>query len=657
VGARLVLARPGGHQESAYLAKLIAREGITTVHFVPSMLQIFLGEPGLVRCRSLRRVIASGEALPFDLKERFFTRLGAELHNLYGPTEAAVEVTAWACKPEDEGPLVPIGRPIANVRVHVLDRNLRPVPVGVPGELFLGGVQLARGYLRRPELTAERFVPDPFAGPGERLYRTGDLVKRFSDGTVVYLDRIDHQVKLRGFRIELGEIEAALASHPGVREAVVAVREIGSGDRRLVAYVVAAERPGPEVGELRELLRGRLPDYMVPSSFVLLESLPLTPNGKVDRKALPAPELDRPGLQGNYVAPRTPTEETLAQSWAEVLALAPIGVTDNFFDLGGHSLLALHVIDHIRTQFGLELSLGAMFRSSTVEKMAALVDGQTTASASPLILLGGRGSDRPPFFCVHGVGGNVFRFVQLARSSRRPFYGIQGWSDLHDIRHLETVPGMAERYMAEIRKVQPRGPYFLGGVCVGCMVAFEMARRFEEEGEPVAFVGIFDTTSSNLPPGVLDTFSFEIGISNELGIPIAVEEMRKLPREEHLEYVIQEGKRQAILPAGFSLADARRYLEVFRFNLSAFLRYNPSPSEVRATLFATASDDTSGDRTWGWGSLALEGVDVVDIPGDNASMLRPPHVEVFAARLADSLDAAEARSLERVRSGAPQTVG
>jgi len=482
-------------------------------------------------------------------------------------------------------------------------------------------------------------------------------VRRLADGTLVYLHRIDHQIKLRGLRIELGEIERALARHPGVREAVVMLREERAGDPRLVAYAVPAGEPAPEAGALREHLRSLLPDYMVPSSFVLLDALPLTPNGKVDRKVLPAPDQGRSALSTDLLAPRTATEETLARIWAGVLGLDRVGVTDNFFDLGGHSLLALHVITHIRTHFGLDLPLGTMFRNSTVEKMASLIDGEVTTSSSPLVLLGGGSSTRTPLFCIHGVGGNVFRFVQLARPSRRPFYGIQGWSDLQDIAYLGSIEGMADRYRAEIRKIQPHGPYFLGGVCLGCMVAFEMARRFEAEGEPVAFLGLFDTSSSNLPPEVLDTFSFEAGIANELGIAIDPQVMGALPRQEQLGYVLEEGRRQGVLPAGFTLADAHRYIEIFRLNLSAFLRYNPPPSDLRPTLFATASDDTPGDPTFGWGALAYRGVEVIDIPGDNASMLRPPHVEVFAERLTAATDAAESRALSELGVGARQGDG
>ncbi|HJX29310.1 MAG TPA: amino acid adenylation domain-containing protein, partial [Thermoanaerobaculia bacterium] len=340
-GARLVFARPEGHRDPAYLAGLIAREGITTLHFVPSMLQAFLEAPGLDQpgghpgtLQSVRRVMASGEALPPDLVRRFFARFGhAELHNLYGPTEASVDVSFWPAVPEPPRSVVPIGRPIANLRLHVVDRELRPQPIGVPGELLLGGIGLARGYLGRPELTAASFVPDAFGEePGGRLYRTGDLTRLLPDGNVEYLGRIDHQVKIRGFRIELGEIEAVLASHPSVRECVVLAREDTPGLRLLVAYLVGAAAgagatppdAAAEIAALRAFLGQRLPDYMVPAAFVVLDALPLSPNGKVDRKALPAPD-SRPELAQAFVAPRDEVEEKLASIWAEVLRLERVG--------------------------------------------------------------------------------------------------------------------------------------------------------------------------------------------------------------------------------------------------------------------------------------------------------------------------------------------
>ncbi|MFF7457090.1 amino acid adenylation domain-containing protein [Kitasatospora sp. NPDC008115] len=371
-GATLVLARPGGHRDPGYLARTIKAERITTVHFVPSMLQLFLREP-VEECVGLRRVVCSGEALPRDLQDRFLARCGARLYNLYGPTEAAVDVTHWTCRPDgDPGRPVPIGRPIANTRVHVLDAALRPVPVGVPGELHIGGRGLARGYLNRPELTAERFVPDPFGpDPAARLYRTGDLARFREDGAVEFLGRLDHQVKLRGLRIEPGEIEAALTAHPGVREAVVTARKRRAGDVRLVAHLTAAggiEPPGP--AELAAHLRERLPEYMVPAAFAVLEALPLTPSGKVDRAALPEPDDGRPQA-APFTAPGTGLERTLAGLWRKVLGIERVGAHDNFFDLGGHSLLMAELRSLLAADTGHRVSMVELFQHPTVASLAA----------------------------------------------------------------------------------------------------------------------------------------------------------------------------------------------------------------------------------------------------------------------------------------------
>ncbi|HEX7183172.1 MAG TPA: amino acid adenylation domain-containing protein, partial [Thermoanaerobaculia bacterium] len=367
-GARLVMAIPGGHQDPAYLIRTIAEESITTLHFVPSMLQALLEEPGLEALTSLRRVIASGEALPPALVERFFAKLpaGVELHNLYGPTEAAIDVTAWPCVPGKPGTSIPIGRPVSNTRIHLLDRDLNPVPQGVPGELHIGGVQVGRGYFGRPDLTAERFVPDTLGEPGSRFYKTGDLARWRSDGTVEYLGRSDYQIKIRGLRIELGEIEAALMTHPGVRESVVLVREDAPGDRRLVAYVIPATQKELSPPELREHLQDRVMEYMVPAAFVILEALPLSPNGKVDRKALPAPEWN---AEGAFVAPRNPTEEALAGIWAELLRVERVGVEDNFFALGGDSMKAVRLVSRINSRLAGDLRVQDIFKHQSITSL------------------------------------------------------------------------------------------------------------------------------------------------------------------------------------------------------------------------------------------------------------------------------------------------
>ena len=370
-GAQLVVARPEGHRDPAYLADLIVEAGITTLHFVPSMLRVFLEAVKLPKHVMLRQVFCSGEALTSDLQTMFFAASDAELFNLYGPTEAAVDVTHWTCRRNDPRSFVPIGRPISNIQIHILDQKLRHVPIGIPGELHIGGIGVARGYLNRPELTLERFIKDPFREmTGAQLYKTGDLARLLATGEIEYLGRIDHQVKIRGFRIELGEIESALSEHPGVRDVAVVARGDAPGGKRLIAYLVASS-PAPEISALREHLKQMLPEYMVPSVFVFLEKMPLTISGKIDRKALPAPEQQRPELGDLYVAPRTETEKKLAAIWSQALRVEQVGVNDNFFELGGDSILSIQIISLARRE-GLKLTPKLLFANQTIATLAAV---------------------------------------------------------------------------------------------------------------------------------------------------------------------------------------------------------------------------------------------------------------------------------------------
>ncbi|HEU5227168.1 MAG TPA: amino acid adenylation domain-containing protein [Ktedonobacteraceae bacterium] len=388
-GSCLVVASPDGHRDPAYLIQLIRERHITTLHFVPSMLQNFLEAPGLEYCQSLRRVICSGEALSIETQKRFFSRLSAELHNLYGPTEAAVDVTAWRCESESSRQSVPIGYPIANIQIYLLNKHLQPVPIGASGELHIGGIGLARGYWQRAGLTAERFIPDPFSQlPGARLYKTGDLARFLPDGAIEFQGRIDHQIKVRGFRIELGEIEAALTQHREIRECAVVVREDTPGVKRLIAYIVPGQAgfiPSPIA--LRDYLQQRLPDYMIPALFVPIEQLPLSPSGKLDRRALPPPPPIQPEDNATFTPPGTPIEQTLASIWAEVLGLERVSITDNFFALGGDSILSMQIIARA-ARANIRLTPKQIFRQQTIEALARVADAPTPLQAEQGIVEG-----------------------------------------------------------------------------------------------------------------------------------------------------------------------------------------------------------------------------------------------------------------------------
>jgi amino acid adenylation domain-containing protein len=401
-GATLVMAKPGGHQDSGYLVELIQQQQITTVHFVPSMLEIFLQETGVEECKSLKRVICSGEALSFELQEWFFATFDdVELHNLYGPTEAAIDVTFWQCQREVRSqmqrrstatsvqpeamrcaPVVPIGRPIANTQIYILDRHLQPVPIGIPGELHIGGVGLARGYLNRPDLTEEKFIPNPFSeDPTSKLYKTGDLARYRSDGNIEFLGRIDYQVKIRGLRIELEEIEAVIQQYPGIDRAIVTVNA-----DNLVAHILPnAQCPMPNAQSLREFLQQKLPEYMIPSAFIELKSLPLTSNGKLNRRALKDALGDTQiPKEIAKVLPRNSTEETLVNIWSQVLNLPDIGIYDNFFEVGGHSLRATQAISKIRQSFQLEVPLDLLFTQPTIADFAREIERLQTAATPAL---------------------------------------------------------------------------------------------------------------------------------------------------------------------------------------------------------------------------------------------------------------------------------
>ncbi|MFJ1759828.1 amino acid adenylation domain-containing protein [Amycolatopsis sp. NPDC088138] len=488
-GARLVLAEPGGHKDAAYLRELLVSERVTTAHFVPSMLTLFLAENGVEVCTELRRVVCSGEELPLATAREFTTRLPhCALHNLYGPTEAAIDVTAWHCTPEAlaEVASVPIGAPIRNLRVYVLDRRGNPCPVGVPGELYIAGVGLALGYHNRPELTAEKFVPDPFHSG--RMYRTGDLAHWRPDGTVAFLGRIDHQVKLRGLRIELGEIETALREQDGVRDAVVLVREDTPGDKRLVGYVVG----DAEAGALRTALKLTLPDYMVPPSFVTLAELPLTPNGKLDRKALPAPVASR-DASTELVTPSTPLEVLLADIWRDVLKVDELGVDDDFFDLGGHSMLATQVVARI-AKAGHQAGVMDLFQHRTIRELAAFLDGDRDDSGHLLYELTKPVKQRTlTYVCFPYGGGSAIVYQPLADALPDGYSLYSVAIPGHDVGLTEeAVPfdELVERLADEVLE-RIDGPLAIYGHCgVGNALAVGVARRLEERGRELEVVHI-----------------------------------------------------------------------------------------------------------------------------------------------------------------------
>ncbi|AYZ70446.1 enterobactin synthase subunit F [Stenotrophomonas maltophilia] len=493
-GATLVVAGPDGHRDPTELARLIREHGITTAHFVPSMLDAFLAAPASEGLQ-LRRVFTSGEALDASSRDRFHARVHAELHNLYGPTEAAVDVSYWPASAQDRSRPVPIGFPVWNTRLYVLDARMQPVPVGVAGDLYLGGGQLARGYLGRDDLTAERFLADPFLA-GERIYRTGDVARWRRDGAVEYLGRSDHQVKLRGLRIELGEIEAALRELPGMERVEVLLRQDAPGDARLVAYVPTALA---DAVMLRSHLATRVPDYMVPSAFVGVDHWPVTANGKLDRNALPKP----PQLEVAGLAPRTPLEQELALLFAQALGReAPVAVDADFFSLGGDSLSAVHLLLAIEQRWRCDLGLGALFAQPTVAALAVRIaepPALADHALGPVIALAATDAAGPtPLFVLHPAGGIAWNYRTLARALQpaRPVYGLQ--SPALDARQPlpSSIEAMANDYVQRVVALQPKGPVHLLGWSVGGILAQAMAVRLHEIGREVGELVLLDAYPS-----------------------------------------------------------------------------------------------------------------------------------------------------------------
>ncbi len=630
-GATLVVARPGGHRDSAYLVNLIAEQKITTLHFVPSMLSIFLETAGLERCSSVRQVFASGEALPFDLQQRFFERLTAQLHNLYGPTEAAVDVTYWPCRPNNQQSIVPIGRPIANTQIYILDPQLQPVPIGVPGELHIGGIGLARGYLNRPDLTAEKFIPDPFSDiPGARLYKTGDLARFLVDGNIEYIGRTDFQVKLRGLRIELGEIEAVLGECAGVLQAVVVVREDSPGDKRLVAYLIAA--PGPELDaeNLRRELKNRLPEYMVPSRFVLVDKFPMTTSGKVDRKALPAPPQER-GNKTTMVAPRNETESRLASLFAGVLRLPSVGVTDNFFDLGGHSLLAGRLLAQVNQSMGKKIPLSAMFRGATVESLARLIEQESEVDGDSVVMEIQHGdSNRLPFFAIVPPGEESLGYAMLARhmGNQQTVYKIQGHAPVTRGKRPyspEEMQALTSEYIAAMRSVQPRGPYCVGGLCDGTHIAEQIVLKLEAEGDAVGLFAIFDTW---VLQNSQNRWLWKVYYYGE-----RLREMKKLSFAERLASYkrVAGNKVQNLVGAKPVRTDWQETYWPESFT--------PTRFQAPVILFKRPKQPFYyiNDPEMGWGARSKGGVEIHEVDFHHVEILREPHVRIFGNELGECM--------------------
>jgi len=649
VGATLVMAEPGAHRDPGELLRAVGDERITILQLVPSFLRAVLDEPGVAGCGTLRRLFCGGEAFPADLAARARAATGAEVVNLYGPTEVCIDATAHVFAGE-AGSTVPIGVPVDGVRAHVLHALGAPVPPGVPGELYLGGAQVARGYLGRPGLTAERFVPDPFSPvPGARLYRTGDRVRWLSTGSLEFLGRIDQQVKVRGVRVEPGEVEAALRGHPGVAGCVVVARADAGGDARLVAYVVAPRGCSvPPAAELRAHLRDRLADGMVPSAFVPLDAFPLTPNGKLDTRALPEPGAAAGGEPP--VPPRDALELRLAQLWEAQLGTGAVGVRDDFFASGGHSLAALRLLATVERLTGRRVPMATLLAAPTVEGLArALRAGPGLAAPGPLVPLR-TGGAAPPLFLVHAAGGSAVSYAALARylAAGVPVYalqsrGLEGEAPPHD-----NVEAMAADYLAEIRRVQPSGPYRLGGWSMGGAVAFEIAWMLEASGETVDRILLVDSIApgDGAPPLDPDDPAMVGRFVRHLAPGWAGVDVDDagVTADERLRFAWEAARVADLVPPGLDFERFGWLWTVFRANVAASARYRPKPIVADLLLvlaqdrIASAGTDARGAEAARWQALTRGAVRSATVAGDHFTVVAEPQVRALATLLSDALE-------------------
>jgi amino acid adenylation domain-containing protein len=660
VGAKLVIASREFASDGALLLKLLLDSGATVIQATPITFRLLIeagwkGEPAM-------KVLCGGEALSRELADQILARR-ATLWNMYGPTETTIWSSTIQVEPGD-GP-VPIGQPIDNTQFQILDAAGQLAPIGVAGELHIGGVGLARGYFNRPELTAKKFIPDPFSGdPRARLYKTGDLARYLPDGNIEFLGRIDQQVKIGGFRIEPGEIEAALRQHPAVGQCVVVAREDQAGDKQLLAYVVAAAgQPAVSIGELRRFTATQLPDYMIPNAVIWLNCLPLTPNGKVDRKALPAPELGRASSEAGYIAPRTPIEKALAEIWCKVLGLKQVGVRDNFFDLGGHSFRAMRLIGEVDKSLNQKLFVAVFFQNPTIEGMAKVLQesGQTRSKSrskpsrsSYIVPIRPEGST-PPLLLLHGVGGRILGFHELVRhlEPSQRVYGIEYVISDSESARL-SLEALAAGYIQEIRNVQPKGsPYYLLGYSFGGLLAFEIAQQLIATGHTVGFLGMLDTALMNgvdvqaAPHSLIETTRRRVKALNSLARRVfqGPDRLHNIRDEASEKIGNLTARIRARIYARLS-ALGRPIPKVlehpYAVNWFAASRYQPHFYPGCVTLFRAASGEGAVDEQYGhdlgWKPLAGGGVEVHEIPGTHHGIIREPNVQLLARKLTACLN-------------------
>ncbi len=665
-GGTLVIPPKANEIDPAAWFKAIAQEKVTIWNSAPPVMEVFVNyllDRDEKLPDSLGLVLLSGDRISVNLPVQLKTwNEKLQVISLGGATEASIWSIIYPIKHcHSELTSIPYGRPLSNQSFYILDADRQPVPISIPGELYIGGIGVARGYLNRPDLSAERFIDNPFGDAqdssllpmGDRLYKTGDLGRYLSDGNIEFLGRLDDQVKIRGFRVELGEIETLLLQRPDLREVAVIAREDIPGNKRLVAYLIPATTVAPSSFTLRTYLKDQLPDYSIPSVFVVLDKLPLTPNGKLDRRALPAPELSRSEAQGtSFVAPRNDLELHLVNIWQKLLGVAQIGITDNFFELGGNSLLAVSFFSQIERKFGKNLPLATLFHAPSIAELVEIIKQQECSPSWSSLVAIQTGGSKPPLFCIHAVGGNVLSYRYLANylGKEQPVYGLQV-RGLDGEKTLYTrIEDMAADYLQEIISLQPEGPYFLSGHSFGGLVAFEIAQQLYRQDRQVAFLGLFDCLMSQYI-GKSDFASW---------VKAHLTNLSALGPNAKLDYIwmVVQFKIEQKIPSAIALS-TNKLANLFRSppeilksqikaaNQIAFNNYIPTVYPGKVTLFLPKIKQVKSyiDSNGGWSQLALGGVETYNVPGNHTSILiKDSDARILAKVLQECLERSQISS-------------
>ena len=656
-GGRCVLY-PGNVITPENLSKIIKEEGVNILWLTCALFNLMI-DTMPESLLGVKQLITGGETLSVAHIRRGLALLPkTQIINGYGPSECTVFTCCYPISKQLDENLasIPIGKPIGDRKVYLLDRNLQPVPVGVSGEIHVGGASVARGYLNQLALTCEKFISNPFLA-GDTLYKTGDLARYLPDGNIEYIGRIDNQVKIRGFRIELGEIEAVLSQNQAVQSSCVIVREDNPGEKQLVAYIVPKLGVKLTSGDLRQFLSDKLPGYMVPGAFVMLEFFPLTANGKIDRRALKAPS--NPSDSDRFIEARNQLELNLVQIWSKVLKIDKVSVQDNFFDLGGHSLLAPYLITQIKEQLGKEIAVTTLFQNPTIEQLATIIKtGLDPSNQSCLVPIQPHGS-KPPFFCVPGAGGRPFYFYHLGRylGKDQPFYSFE--NDLYQqFGEITRIEDIASIYLKAMQDLQPQGPYFLGGHSYGGNVAFEMAQQLVNQGEQVALLAIIDSSAPTYKDKqiLLDYINWDharwlaevskgIEVYLDKTIDISYETLQLLTVEEQLKYALNFFKLANMLPPNAETRQLEKIVQAYKTSCLCLIDYLPKQTYPGKITIIRASEELSDDpnkdliagdcedSSLGWSEFSTEPVEIHFVLGNHVSIMVEPHVQILAEEL------------------------